>query len=298
VARWSLMAYHVQIGGRGFSLTSSTRYNLNAEQVRQQFVDPWELGDGIVAGGNVFQPSESQIQIREGPELSEDEQRDLAAWILVTATSNDVTDQFIVTAPGSRRASILNDDGEGPDPRRVAVVHGRDTSASDALFDFLRDLDLHPLEWTELIRATRSGAPHNQTVVETLFSLARAAAVLLTPDDEVRLHPQLTPDPDQRGEGAWVCQPRPNVLLEAGMALSLHPDRTVLVEVGVTRTPSDLEGVNVVRLDGTAPPLHDLANRLAGAGCSVQTEGTAWLRTQRFADLKARVRLPIIDSEE
>ncbi len=287
------MPYHVQISGHGFSIKSSTRYNLSADQVRQQFVDPWELGEDIVVGGKVFSPRESQIQVREGPLLSDDEQRNVAAWLLLSDRSNDVTDQFIMNPPASRSSETVGDEAAAPpDPRRVAVVHGRDTFAKDALFDFLRDLDLHPLEWTELIRATGSGAPHNQTVVQRLFSLAKAVVVLVTPDDEVRLHPELTPEPDQRGDGAWVCQPRANVLLEAGMALAFHPDRTVLVEIGVTRPPSDLAGVNMVRIDGTAPPLHDLAHRLNDAGCDVRTEGTAWLRTERFVNLKARVRLP------
>ncbi len=277
-------------------MKSSTRYNLTAEEVRQQFVDPWERGEDIVVGGKVFSPLDSQIDIREGPQLSDEEQRNLAAWLLLAERSNAVTDDFIVNPPASREPGNFGDHVAAPDPRRIAVVHGRDTGATESMFDFLRDLDLHPLEWTELIRATGSGAPHNQTVVERLFTLAKAVVVLLTPDDEVRLHPDLTPEPDHRGDGAWTCQPRANVLLELGMALALHPDRTILVEIGVTRPPSDLEGVNVVRIDGTAPPLHDLAHRLQAAGCDVRTEGTAWLRTERFANLKARVRLPTIGS--
>lgn len=292
----SSMAYHVQISGQGFSIKSSTRYNLSAEQVQQQFVDPWERGNEIVLGGEVFSPLESQIQVREGPQLSEEEQRNIAAWLLLADRSDDVTDQFIINPPASRNPDVASDDLAEPDPRRVAVVHGRDTSAKDAVFDLLRDLDLRPLEWTELIRATGSGAPHNQTVVQRLFNLAKAVVVLLTPDDKVRLHPEITPAPDHRGDGAWVCQSRPNVFLEAGMALALHPDRTVFVEIGVTRLPSDLEGVNLVRIDGTVPPLHDLARRLEGAGCDVRTEGTAWLRADRFADLSARIRLPTIGS--
>lgn len=288
------MAFHVQISGHGFSMKSSTKYNLSRSDVEEHFVHPWDAGADIVVGGKVFAPSESQIMVREGPELDVDIARGLTAWLVVTETCEVVTDEFISRPPGSRSPES---DAAGPvaDLRRVAVVHGRDSAAKDSLFALLRALDLRPLEWTELIRVTGSAAPSNRNVVEQLFALAQAVVVLATPDDEVRLHPDLVPNPDSRGEGSMVCQPRANVLLEAGMALALHPDRTVFVEVGVCRLPSDLDGTNVVRLDGTVPPLHDLAQRLESAGCEVSRDGTDWLEARRFAELDARLRLPSTD---
>jgi predicted nucleotide-binding protein len=280
------------MSGKGFALKSATRFNLSEPEVLQSFVEPWQLGVAIVAGGKVFDPRDSEIQIREGPTASEDQARSLTAWIFALENCNDVTDRFITEPPGSKATSTVDDSANPADRRRVAVVHGRDTAAAEALFGFLRDIDLHPLEWSELVKATGSAAPNNRSVVERLFTLAAAAVVLLTPDEEVRLHPELISQPDHRGDGAWACQARPNVYLEAGMALAVHPSRTVLVEIGVTRAASDLHGVNAVRLDGTAGPLHDLANRLGTAGCAVSLDGTSWLRTDRFAGLAARVRLP------
>lgn len=271
---------------------SSTRFNLSEAEVEEAFVRSWEADTEIVAGGKVFTPRESQITIREGAALSENELRSMAAWLLIQETTDDVTDRFIRRPPGSvPEIGSANGEVEG-DPRRIAVVHGRDTAAKDALFGFLRDLDLHPLEWTEVLRATGSAAPSLQTAVQKLFELAAAVVVLFTPDDEVRLHPDLVPADDHRGDGSAVCQARGNVLLEAGMALAVRPNRTVLVEIGVPRLPSDLEGLHCVRLDGTAQPLHDLAQRLESAGCSVNQSGTDWLRTARFAELSARTRLP------
>lgn len=66
--------------------------------------------------------------------------------------------------------------------------------------------------------------------------------MLLTPDDEVRLHRDLVQPGDPRGEGEVTCQPRPNVFLEAGMALAYKPDQTIFVEIGVVRQASDLRG--------------------------------------------------------
>jgi CAP12/Pycsar effector protein, TIR domain len=252
------------------------------------------LNETIVCGGRTFDPSDSEIAVYESDKVTDEMLRTPIPWITVMETGREVTDDFIKVPPGSRRreAGIAADQ---PDPRRIAVIYGRDSEASVWLFSFLRSLDLHPLEWTELVKATRSGAPSNRTVVEQLFEQATAVVVLLSPDEVCRLHPDLTPQPDARGEGAWRSQPRANVLLEAGMALAFHPDRTIFVEIGAVRMPSDLEGVNVVRLDGTAGPLHSLAERLHTSGCAVERRGTGWLSTDELARLQARTRLPATD---
>lgn len=270
-------------------MKSSSKWNIDEDEVRRSIVEPWEQGQEIVVGGKVFDPTDCEIRILEGPRLDPQVIRGPTAWLLATERSDDATDRFIVKAPGSSGTAPLSPDR---DPRRVAVVHGRDSAAVDATFELLRDLDLHPVEWTELTRSIGSGAPHNKSVVDRLFDVAQAVLVLLTPDEETRLHPDLVPAPDVRGDGAWRCQARANVLLEAGMALALHPERTIFVEIGTSPPPSDLAGINVVRIDGTAPPLHDLAGRLATAGCAVDQGGSSWLRTKRFALLQARLRLP------
>ncbi len=43
--------------------------------------------------------------------------------------------------------------------RNVFVVHGRDEAARRALFEFLRALDLQPLQWETLVQETGSAAP-------------------------------------------------------------------------------------------------------------------------------------------
>src|SRR5919112_4861355 len=100
------------------------------------------------------------------------------------------------------------------DPRAVFVVHGRNLAARKAVFDFLRVIDLRPLEWDEVARQTRSGSPFVFEILERGFEIAQAIVILLTPDEEVTLRAALRTEPN---DAKARFQPRPNVLFEAGM---------------------------------------------------------------------------------
>lgn len=169
--------------------------------------------------------------------------------------------------------------------RVVAVAYGRDDAARQAVFGFLRALGLKPLEWEQLVRETGSAAPYSGEAVERGFVTAQAVVVLFTPDDRAQLDSAL-------GQEEARLQARPNVLLEAGMALATHPDRTVLVRVGDVALPSNLSGRNFVRLDGTTEQLAALAGRLEAAQCPVDCTGSEWLDTRRFQALTALSRPP------
>jgi predicted nucleotide-binding protein len=176
--------------------------------------------------------------------------------------------------------------------RRVFVIHGRDEAVRERMFDFLRALDLKPLEWEALVAASGSTVPFLGDVVQRAPALARAAVVLLTPDDVVNLHPGL----HDRGEAAFevteACQPRPNVLIELGMVLTAYPKRAIMVEFGSLRPIADLAGRNVIRFDGSAISLGKLAERLKSAGCTADTQGSDWRSTRRFQGLDAYGRHP------
>jgi hypothetical protein len=172
-----------------------------------------------------------------------------------------------------------------PDPeraRKVMVVYGRDSSASSAMFDFLRALKLDPQEWISLVHATENAAPYTGEVLDRALEIAQAVVVLFTPDDDARLRADLLLADDGPEERDLRGQPRPNVLYEAGLAMGRHPTRTVIVELGTLRGVSDLFGRHTIRLVGSAGPLHDLAERLRTAGCSVDTSGQHWRDPARF----------------
>jgi predicted nucleotide-binding protein len=172
---------------------------------------------------------------------------------------------------------------QGVDTRKVFVVHGRNNAAREALFTFLRAIGLRPLEWSEIVKATGKASPYIGEVLEKGFSIAQAVVVLMTPDDEARLREPYRGSAEPAHETELTPQPRPNVLLEGGMALGLFPDRTVIVELGSLRPVSDIGGRHVIRMNDTAERRHELAQRLETAGCEVNMTGTDWYKAGSFA---------------
>lgn len=188
-------------------------------------------------------------------------------------------------------SNVIGD--ENIDPRDVFIVHGRDDQAHIAVSDFLVSLGLRPVPFLEIASATGSAAPYVGQVVSLAFKLTHAVIVLFTPDDTVQLHPDFHEERDPDWERVPTGQARPNVLFEAGMALAIRPDRTVLVEIGMTRPFTDIAGRLAVRLTGSVGSLNSLAQRLADAGCPVNRSGDAWLDVSRFQNLLAIQRVPV-----
>ncbi|MGH2967158.1 MAG: TIR domain-containing protein [Solirubrobacterales bacterium] len=163
-----------------------------------------------------------------------------------------------------------------PDKRAIFVVHGRNQTARDAMFDFLRALGLLPIEWSQAVLATGRPTPYVGEVLRAAFGRAQAVMVLMTPDDEARLRSELHGPAEPPHEINLTPQARANVLFEAGMAMAWDEDRTVLVELGRCRPFSDLGGRHVVRLDNTSQRRHELMQRLLSAGLAVDATGTDW----------------------
>src|SRR5579863_4829733 len=62
---------------------------------------------------------------------------------------------------GSRRAPKQKSARRGTRSLKdVFVVHGRNEPIRNSMFDYLRALGLNPLEWSELLKATKKGAPY------------------------------------------------------------------------------------------------------------------------------------------
>jgi hypothetical protein len=106
---------------------------------------------------------------------------------------------------------------------------------------------------------------------------------------------------DEPLEQLVAHQPRPNVLLEMGMALYKYRDRTVLVELGRMRQVSDLGGIHALRMNNSMEKRRELAERLRDAECEIRMEGTAWQTAGNFdeaiGDDPPTSRIPTVDTE-
>ncbi len=168
--------------------------------------------------------------------------------------------------------------------RAVFVVHGRNTEVRDAMFEFLRAVDLRPIEWSEAITGTGRPTPSIPEILRAAFARARAVVVLLTPDDKAVLRERYWKEGDPDGERRPSGQARPNVLFEAGMAMAFKPERTILVQFGSLRPFSDIGGLHVVRFRNDSQTRQNIASRLETAGCPVNLAGTDWHTAGDFND--------------
>jgi predicted nucleotide-binding protein len=176
--------------------------------------------------------------------------------------------------------------------RNVFVVHGRDEPARAALFGFLEALGLNPLDWEQLVSATGKASPYLREVIMQGIAMAQAAVVLMTPDDVVRLHPDLHEADDEEYETGQAMQARPNVLLELGMALATYDDRTIVLYAGRHRPVADLNGLNYIRLNGDDKSLGKVVSRLRTARCRLSDEEPGEDVRERFRDLASYRRKP------
>lgn len=176
--------------------------------------------------------------------------------------------------------------------RRVFIVHGRNSQASDSMFQFLRALGLDPLEWEQAVALTKMGSPYVGQVLDAAFEYGQAVVVLMTPDDVAYIHGDYADgesDPELQAKG----QARPNVLFEAGMAMGRNADHTILVELGDIRPFSDVGGRHAIRMNDSATKRQALASRLENAGLAVNRTGSQWLTVGDFTPPSPGGGLPL-----
>jgi len=295
------MPYHLQITSKE-PRHDNTRVDISEEELKDTVIKPYHEGTPIFCGGrNISTDNIERIKItyseKESSELYpiiekelEEERRSRklvksipVEWYIVQR-GRDVTDRFIRGPPHVPRI-IGKPTLPTPtisDPRKVWVVHGRNMEARDAMFTFLRSLDLHPLEWEEPRAGTDEPTPYIGHVLDVAFKDAQAFLVLVTGDDEGRLRDIYQRPQDPEHERALTPQARQNVIFEAGMAFGHDPRRTILVELGELRPYSNVAGRHVIRMNNTSEKRHELANRLETAGCAVNRKGTDWLKAGDF----------------
>jgi len=202
-------------------------------------------------------------------------------------------DTFRLSDPATAEDVMYNeaadDDDDAEDPEEAAapsvhevvVVHGRDAARTAFFFKLLQRLNVHAVAFDELIARSGSSSPSIRQLIRTAFTQAQAVIILFTGDDVANLRPDLLGTSEGGDERMPTPQPRPHLLFEAGVAVALQPDRTIIVEVQPLRGLLNLDGVHVVRFStGSREERTQLVNRLRAAGCKLDTSGIHWLNLE------------------
>ena len=300
--------YHVRISIAG-ERSDETKLDLTEEQLEQQFLAPYREGRPITVNGRVvkledlerIRVSRSERSAREFiPQLQAEDRASPVAVIggpsyswRAAGRAEDVTDELIDGPPGQgsgmlgntpegnprlRRVTVPSGPGDG---RSVFLVHGRNGATAAAMTSFLRSLDLRVIEWEQAVRLTGEPNPYIGDVILAGLEEADAVVVLATPDDIVRLDPDLASgkdDPDL-AEGR---QPRQNVIYEAGMSMALAPTRTLIVATPGTKILSDIAGRHLAYIDNSSRARKRVVGRLQTTGLAVDDSGDSWLETGDF----------------
>jgi predicted nucleotide-binding protein len=170
--------------------------------------------------------------------------------------------------------------------KKVFVIHGRNDALLKSMYGFLDAIGLEPIEWNRAISMTGKSTPSVSEIVSTAFQEAQAIVVLLTGDDVAKLRNEFVQDNDEAYERELTPQARPNVLFEAGMAMSAGDNRTVLVQVGKIRKFSDIQGLHITYLNNTPQKRQELVTKLRNAGCDIKdiSAENRWMTTGDFED--------------
>ena len=309
--------FHVSITTKSGNHRPEVELDVGSDELESRFLEPYRLGGPIVVAGKSVNASDlERIQIFETPYDSNGVNAEILAKgragnvvrpvdthgrldaVILFQHGDDVTRNYIKGPPGYAARTQSEPTKEvrpATNAREVFVVHGRNDTAREAMFEFLRALDLHPLEWSESVTDTGKASPYIGEILDVAFSRAHAIVVLFTPDDEARLKEPFRAENDPPYEIQLTGQARPNVLFEAGMAMARSQDRTILVELGNLRPYSDIGGRHTIRLDNSSQRRQELAQRLQIAGCPAKLTGTDW---HKAGDFEAALALSVQEPSE
>jgi len=166
---------------------------------------------------------------------------------------NSIREQYAVSAGGTG----------GSKQAGVFLVHGRDKERAKVVRDLLRCVKIEPLNWEDIVRDLNTASPSIWEVVLSGIYRAQSVVVLLTPDEKVALAEHLASSPSEL-EAAF--QPRPNVLIELGIALAERRAATIVVQYPNVRKISDVQSINFVSVQGKISDIKNFLVRLETVG--------------------------------
>lgn len=174
--------------------------------------------------------------------------------------------------------SIQYSDNNGRD---VFIIHGRNHRIRDAMVEFLRSLDLHPVSFEEAKRRTKEGSPYNLKILRNAITINTTILALITPDDIGFLNPFFQTEEDTENDKRPMGQARSNVIFETGFSLAINPTRTILIVFGKVRKYSDVAGINYFYFNDSPEKRTELKELLKSIGCKVK-ENPDYLNVGNF----------------
>lgn len=188
--------------------------------------------------------------------------------------------------------SIIEEINDMRDTKKVFIVHGRNAHAKNAIILFLQALKLEHLDFDQ-VRDELGGAPHLGDIIQEGMNRAQTTIVIFTPDEYSALRPSLNnPHDEEKEQFRW--QSRPNVLLEAGMALAVDPKRTLLVVLGNVELPSDLDGRYFFRLNNNPQIRDKFKLALKGTGCTIDPDARNLHNLSISGDFETCIHPPLL----
>ncbi|MCI8707842.1 MAG: nucleotide-binding protein [Lachnospiraceae bacterium] len=168
---------------------------------------------------------------------------------------------------------VVKDDERGVvimNQKKVFVVTGRNEELRLSVFNLLRALKLEPMEWMEVIRASGETSPYLSQAIMKSIEEAGAVVVIMTPEEDAQLNEKFW---SEDGDDKIYKQPRPNVIFEAGLALGMKENKTIILQFGELRIFSDILGKHVTKYRGKDKENDfklDLLEKLKIAGCQCE----------------------------
>lgn len=152
--------------------------------------------------------------------------------------------------------------------QRVFIVHGRNYALVEAVSTILRSMGLETLDFSEVRLAESFRGRYIGEVLDHAFDIAQAVVVIVSGEEMAKLSARFALPHDFPLKAQ--LQPRPNVLIEIGMALRSHAERVVLLEFPPLRDISDLAGLVTLKFNRDEAKFQtELSARLRQAGCVV-----------------------------
>lgn len=269
------MYYHISITTKKNTDHDEGKADLTEEELRDQFLGPYENYESIFVDGTVIDPWDiEKIKVAKTSELLSQffilEGNPPEMWMIdrlvFIRKGEDVTAELIKGPPGyKRKCSKKGITCElKPESNKIFVVHGHDEKVKLELEIFLKEIGLDPI-------VLHRKPDENLTIIEKFekHSNVSFSIILLTPDDIV------CSSPDERETDEYrqkEYRARQNVIFEFGYFVGkLGRNRVCCLYKEGVELPSDTHGLLYKKISNSVEDIgYSLIKELKSAGYNLK----------------------------